>query len=109
MSYHDRLKAEINATLDALQAADRAMSPRRAWLQRQRQLDCVRAPPRQQQQPQSDRSADHTAQSQHSADSHHPAGVSGAGAHQSRPGPSSLSELKDLVADGDANSPGREP
>jgi P-type conjugative transfer protein TrbL len=51
----------------------------------------------------------HTAQSQHSADSHHPARVSGAGDHQSRPGPSSLSELKDLVADGDANSPGREP
>jgi hypothetical protein len=27
MSYHDRLKAEINAKLDALQAVDRAMSP----------------------------------------------------------------------------------
>jgi hypothetical protein len=27
MSYHDRLKAEINAKLDALQAAGRAMSP----------------------------------------------------------------------------------
>jgi hypothetical protein len=68
---------------------------RRAWLQRQRQRHRVSAPARQQQQPRSNRSANHTTQPQYPADPHRPPGVSGAGDHQSRPRPRSVSGLTD--------------